>query len=261
MNNIINQKSLAHVISLALILCLLAGWEWSANHFAWSPLLMPAPSRIASVLHQGFSNGYFWPHIIATSFEVLTGLGAGILIGISCGIFLAQSAFIQTVCMPYLLASQVIPKLALAPLLTLWLGFGLLPMVVITALVCFFPILENTLTGLQQVEKSRLDLFRHLGATPWQTLWRLRLPSGIPTILAGIRVAAVLALVGAIVGEFIGANEGLGALIIAAQGSMDTALMFAVLFLITILGLLLYYLTLLLQYAFLRYFSLHHPKQ
>lgn len=261
MNKAITQKTLAHFFSLALILGLLLIWEWCANHFQWSPLLMPAPSRIAKTLHQGFSTGYFWPHLFATSFEVVIGLLSGILIGIICGVLLAQSTFIQAVCMPYLLASQVIPKLALAPLLTLWLGFGLLPMMVITALVCFFPVLENTLTGLQQVDKNRLDLFRLLGASPWQTLWRLRLPSGMLTIMAGIRIAAVLALVGAIVGEFIGANKGLGALIIAAQGSMDTALMFAVLLLITLLGLLLYYLTLAIQYAFLRYFSLHHLKQ
>jgi NitT/TauT family transport system permease protein len=119
--------------------------------------------------------------------------------------------------------------------------------VVITALICFFPLLENTLTALQQVAPERLELFRMLGASRAQTLWRLKQPSGLPAILAGLRVAVVLALVGAVVGEFIGASRGLGALVIASQGSMDTPLMFAVLVLIAALGLVAYQATLLLE--------------
>jgi NitT/TauT family transport system permease protein len=149
--------------------------------------------------------------------------------------------------MPYVVTTQVLPKLALAPLLMMWLGFGTWPMVVITALVCFFPLLENTLTGLQQADPQRLALFRLLGASRWQTLWRLKVPLALPAILAGWRVAVVLSLVGAVVGEFIGANRGLGALIIAAQGSMDTPLMFAVLAQITAMGWVLYRLTLALE--------------
>jgi NitT/TauT family transport system permease protein len=127
--------------------------------------------------------------------------------------------------------------------------------VVITALICFFPLLENTLTGIAQVDPARLELFRMLGATRAQTLWRLKVPAGLPAILAGLRVAVVLALVGAVVGEFIGASKGLGALIIAAQGSMDTPLMFAVLLVITVIGLLLYEATLLLERRLLRAYA------
>jgi len=144
------------------------------------------------------------------------------------------------VLMPYVVLSQVVPKLALAPLFIVWFGFGTLPTVVMTALICFFPLLENTATCMQQVDAHRLELFRMLRATPWQTLWRLKIPAGLPHIMAGLRVAMVLAWVGAVVGEFIGGSKGLGALIIAAQGSMDTPLMFAVLVLITVLGLLSY---------------------
>ncbi|MDP3170415.1 MAG: ABC transporter permease subunit, partial [Polaromonas sp.] len=129
---------------------------------------------------------------------------------------------------------------ALAPLFIVWFGFGMTSTVVITALICFFPLMENTLTGLQQVEPRKLELFRMLGATRLQTLLRLKIPSGLPVIMAGFRVAVVLALVGAVVGEFIGGSKGLGALIIASQGMMDTPLMFAVLLLITVLGLVIY---------------------
>jgi NitT/TauT family transport system permease protein len=121
-----------------------------------------------------------------------------------------------------------------------WLGFGALPIVVITALICFFPLLENTMTAIRQLDPTRQELFRMLGASRWQTLWRLKIPAGLPGILAGLRIAVVLALVGVVVAEFIGASQGLGALIIAAQGSMDTPLMFAVLVLITVIGLVSY---------------------
>jgi NitT/TauT family transport system permease protein len=143
--------------------------------------------------------------------------------------------------------SQVVPKLALAPLFIVWFGFGMLPTVVMTALICFFPLLENTATSMQEVDPQRLELFRMLRASRWQTLWRLKIPASLPSIMAGLRVAVVLAWVGAVVAEFIGASHGLGALIIAAQGSMDSPLMFAVLFVITVLGLLFYKLAELLE--------------
>lgn len=226
--------------SFAILLVVLAVWEWGVSVFAWSELVLPPPTAVAGALWRGFQSGYFWPHIAQTSLEVGAGLALGGVFGFGCGLLLGESAFGRRVFMPYIVASQVMPKLALAPLLTVWLGFGTVPMVFITALVCFFPLLESTMTGIGQADPARLELFRMLGATRWQTLWRLKVPTGLPAILAGARMAVVLALVGAVVGEFIGSSQGLGALIIAAQGSMDTPLMFAVLMLITLMGLLLY---------------------
>ena len=238
--------------SVFLLLATLMLWEWSVVAFGWSELVLPAPSIVAATLWRGFHTGYFWPQIAQTGFEVIGGLALGGAFGFLGGLALGESAFGRRVFMPYLLASQVVPKLALAPLLTVWLGFGTLPVMVLTALVCFFPLLENTMTGIAQTDALRLQLFRMLGASRRQTLWRLKVPSGLPTILSGLRVAAVLALVGAVVGEFIGGSQGLGALIIAAQGSMDTALMFAVLILITLMGLLLYFVALWLPNRLLR---------
>ncbi len=226
--------------SFALLLSLLLLWEWATGVFGWSELVLPAPSVVAVTLWRGLETGYFWPHIAQTFIEVLGGLALGTALGFSFGLLLGESAFGRRVLMPYIIASQVVPKLALAPLLTVWLGFGTLPVVVLTALVCFFPLLESTMSGIAQTDPTHLKMFRMLGASRWRTLCCLKLPSGVPMILAGLRIAAVLALVGAVVGEFIGGSEGLGALIIAAQGSMDTALMFAVLILITAMGLLLY---------------------
>ncbi|MCM2356479.1 MAG: ABC transporter permease subunit, partial [Arenimonas sp.] len=196
-----------------------------------------------------------WPHLRATATALGLGLLSGALLGLAGGIALAELPRARALLLPWVVASQVVPKLALMPLLVLWCGFGLLPTVVVTALICFFPLLETTLTALAQVPPERLELFRLLGASRWQTLWRLKLPAGLPAILAGLRIAVVLALVGAVVGEFIGTTTGLGALVIAAQGSMDTPLLFAALVLVTALGLAAYHAALALERRLLRPYS------
>ena len=230
-------------ISWALGLLALGAWEAAVDINHTSALVLPAPSVVAQSLFQGLSSGYLWPHIATTLTEVVLGLLLGATMGFLGGVWLGESARWRQVVMPYVVISQVVPKLALAPLFIVWFGFGTLPTVVMTALICFFALLENTVTSMQQVSSQQLELFRMLRASRWQTLWRLKIPAGLPSIFAGLRVAVVLAWVGAVVGEFIGGSKGLGALIIAAQGSMDTPLMFAVLTLITVLGLIFYKLT------------------
>ncbi len=241
--------------SVTLLLTILAAWHACAVGLGLSALVLPPPGAVAASLWKGLASGFFWPHIRTTGIELLLGLAAGGVFGFAAGAVLAEVAPLRRLLMPYLVVSQVIPKLALMPLFIVWFGFGLTSTVVITALICFFPLMENTLTGLSQVRPERLELFRMLGASRVQTLWRLKLPSGLPAILAGLRIAVVLALVGAVVGEFIGASRGLGALIIAAQGSMDTPLMFAVLMLIALLGLVAYQLTLWLERRLLRAYA------
>lgn len=235
------------LLSGALLLVLLGAWELAVRRSGLSALVLPAPSAVAAALWNGVSTGYFWPHLRATLSALLLGLAGGGVVGLLVGVALAESALLERVFRPYVVVSQVVPKLALAPLFVLWFGFGIVPTALITALICFFPLMENTLTGLRHVDPQRLQLFRMLGATRWQTLLRLKLPVALPTILAGLRMAVVLALVGAVVGEFIGASHGLGAVVIASQGMMDTALMFAALFLIALIGLVLYQATLLLE--------------
>ncbi|WP_336692446.1 ABC transporter permease [Delftia acidovorans] len=242
----------ARLLAAVLALVLLGLWELLVRQWGLSALVLPAPSAIAASLWTGLATGYFWPHIWATLQALLLGLAAGSAVGLLAGMALAESELLERVLKPYVVVSQVVPKLALAPLFVLWFGFGMLPTVLITALICFFPLMENTLTGLRQVDPQRLQLFRMLGATRLQTLLRLKLPTGLPAILAGLRVAVVLALVGAVVAEFMGASRGLGAVVIAAQGMMDTALMFAALVLIAAMGLLLYQACLVLERRLLR---------
>ena len=241
------RDALLRAGSLLLAVVLLLVWELACRLLRVPQLLLPPPSAIAVALWPGLIGGSLWPHLWATALELVLGMVAGCAMGFAAGVALGESGVLRRVLMPYVVVSQVVPKLALAPLFVLWFGFGLLPTVAITALICFFPLLENTATALQQVPPERLELFRMLGASRAQTLWRLKLPSGLPAILAGLRVAVVLALVGAVVGEFISASRGLGALVIASQSTMDTPRMFAVLFLIALLGLAAYQATLLLE--------------
>ena len=245
------SKHLSRLASLALFVALVLAWELLARGSRLSALVLPAPSVIWEALWTGLRSGYFWPHLMHTSSELLFGLAMGTAAGLLGGVVMGESAFLRRLLFPYVVVSQVVPKLALAPLFIVWFGFGMTSTVVITALICFFPLMENMLTGLQQVDPRKLELFRMLGASRLQTLLRLKIPSALPVIMAGFRVAVVLALVGAVVGEFIGGSKGLGALIIASQGMMDTPLMFAVLLLITALGLFVYQLAIGLEWLLL----------
>lgn len=222
------------------VVLVLALWEGAVRLTGVSPLVLPGPLRVFAALWENLGNGYFTVHIATTAAEVLGGFLAGAGIGVVLGALLFHLPALERILRPYIVASQALPKLALAPIFVLWFGFGLTPKILITALICFFPLFENTLAGLASPTWEERELFRSLRAGRWQTFWRLRLPSALPYLFAGLRVAAILSVVGAVVSEYVGANRGLGALIIAAQGTLDTALMFAVFVLLTLLGLVFY---------------------
>ncbi|WP_029008394.1 ABC transporter permease [Azospirillum halopraeferens] len=241
--------------SWLLLAVLLGGWEAYCRLSGVSALVVPAPSAVLETLVSELATGRLWPHIRVTATEMLLGLALGCSVGFLAGVVLGEVEGLRRLLYPYVIASQVVPKLALAPLFLIWFGFGMTSVVVITALICFFPLLENTMTALRQVDPAKLELFRMLRATRLQTLVRLKIPAGLPVILAGVRVAVVLALVGAVVGEFIGGRQGLGASIIAAQGMMDSTLMFALFAVITALGLIVYQATVHLERWLLRRLS------
>ncbi|MEP9379286.1 ABC transporter permease [Aquabacter sp. CN5-332] len=230
----------ARLPSALLLVALIAAWEAWCRLGAVPALVLPPPSAVLATLWGEIVSGRLWPHLAVTAAEMALGLGIGAAVGLAIGILLAEVPALSRLLRPYVLASQLVPKLALGPLFIIWFGFGMTPTVVITALICFFPLMENTLTGLGEVDPARRELFRMLGASRLQTLLRLKLPAALPVIMAGLRVTVVLALVGAVVGEFIGGRAGLGASIIAAQSVMDSSLMFALFIVITALGMLLY---------------------
>lgn len=245
----------ARLPSLLLLVALLAGWEAWCLLGGLSPLVLPPPSGVFATLWSEIATGRLWPHLAVTAAEMALGLLIGTVVGLGVGILLAEFPALSRLLRPYVLASQLVPKLALGPLFIIWFGFGMTPTVVITALICFFPLMENTLTGISEVDSSKRELFRMLHASRLQTLVRLKLPAALPVIMAGLRVAVVLALVGAVVGEFIGGRIGLGASIIAAQSVMDSSLIFALFIVITALGMLLYEAVRLLERRVLHRFS------
>lgn len=223
---------------------LLAGfvmaWELIVRVRGIPPLIVPSPSVVWQSLVAHTRSGFLLIHLGVTLSEILLGFVAGSALGIGLGIGVALSPMLRRILHPYLIASQAMPKLALAPIFVMWFGFGILPKVIITALIVFFPLFENTVTGLNEVDGEALELFAALRASRWQTLRWLRLPNAVPYVVAGLRVAMVLSIVGAVVAEYVGANRGLGALIISSQGMMDTPLMFAVFVVLVLLGVVLY---------------------
>lgn len=224
------------LVSLGLLGAALGGWELLVRLRGLPPLVLPGPGLVAAVLVDQLASGALWPHLWTTLAEVFLGFAVGSALGMGLGGLLAYSAPAARVLRPYIVASQAMPKLALAPIMVVWLGFDLAPKVVITALISFFPLLENTVAGLQAVDPDQVELFRSLRASSWQAFVKLRLPSAAPFLVAGLRVALILSLVGAVVSEFVGANRGLGALIVAAQGTMNTPVMFAVFVVLTVVG-------------------------
>ncbi len=224
------------LLSLVLLLAVLAGWELLVRLRGLPPLVLPGPSIVWGEVVERVVGGELWPHLWVTLAEVLLGFAAGSALGLVLGAAVAGSHRFGRVIRPYVVASQAMPKLALAPIMVVWFGFGLTPKVIIAALISFFPLFENVVAGLRAVDPDQLELFRALRAGRWQAFLKLRLPSAVPFIAAGLRVALILSLVGAVVAEFAGANKGLGALIVGAQGTMDTPLMFAVFVVLAVLG-------------------------
>ncbi len=237
------------VLSCLLLVLFVAGWEVIVRVRGIPPLVVPAPTVVWESLLAHMRSGFLILHLGVTLSEILLGFLAGILFGIGLGIGVALSPLLRGVLHPYLIASQAMPKLALAPIFVMWFGFGILPKVLITALIAFFPLFENTVAGLNEVDRDALELFRALRASPWQTLRWLRLPHAVPFVVAGLKVAMVLSIVGAVVAEYVGANRGLGALIISSQGMLDTPLMFAVFVVLVLLGVALYQAVVLIERA------------
>jgi NitT/TauT family transport system permease protein len=226
--------------SIGALVVLLGLWELGVRVSQISPLVLPGPGAVVGNLVQIFSTGFVLPHLQATLLEIVFGFIAGSALGITLGVVLVQSAVVTRIVNPYIIASQAMPKLALAPIFALWLGFDMAPKIVITALIVFFPLLENTVRGLQEVDPDQLELFHVLRADRWNTFAKLQFPNALPFVFAGLRVAIVLAVVGAVVGEYVGSNRGLGALIISSQGTLNTTQMFSVFVLLTVIGVLLY---------------------
>jgi NitT/TauT family transport system permease protein len=217
---------------------LLALWEALVRIAKIPAFLLPPPSAIARRLvtdhHLILSN------TMTTAGEVLLGFGLAIVVSIPLAALLAQSNIAERILHPVLVASQTVPKVALAPLLVVWCGFGLLPKVLIAFTICFFPILVDALTGFRSAPREIAWLAKSTGASRWQAFRYFQVPAALPHIFSGIKVASTLAIVGAVVGEFVAADHGLGYQLMAANGSLDITLSFTILVVLSLMGMVLY---------------------
>jgi NitT/TauT family transport system permease protein len=226
------------VAPIAVVIALLALWEAATRVFAIPLFLLPPPSAIALSMQANASllltNGW------VTTVEIVLGFLLSIVVGIplALAIFL-WPPFSRSV-LPLLVSSQAMPKVAIAPLLLVWFGFGLLPKVLIAFLIAFFPVVINTAVGLASIEPEKIYLARSMGFGATATFFKIRLPNALPAIFGGLKISITLAVVGAVVGEFVGGDAGLGYLLMVANGSMDTQLLFAGIVALTILGVVLF---------------------
>ncbi len=231
----------------------LIGWQALVSLRGLPPYLLPPPLLVAERFWRALADGSLLRHATFTLLEVLLGLLAGSLTATVIGYLLARSRVLESLIAPYLVASQAIPLVAIAPLLVIWFGPGIFSKILICSLIVFFPVLINTIVGLRAVPDNLRDLMRSMHATPAQMLTKLEIPAALPVFLGGLRIGATLSVIGAVVGEFVGANQGLGFLINVARGQYDTALVFVVVFTLIVMALGLYGLVILLEKKVLRW--------
>jgi NitT/TauT family transport system permease protein len=227
-------------------------WEGLARLSGFPTFILPLPGQVWARFVEVVADGRLAFHAGVTLGEVLAGLGLGLALASVLGYVIARSPGLERLLTPYIVASQAVPIVAIAPLLVIWFGSGLRSKVLICALIVFFPILINTVLGLRSVEPDLRDLLRSLRASAWQTFTKLELPAALPILLGGLKVGATLSVIGAVVGEFVGADRGLGFLINFARGQYDTALVFVAVIALVAIALGLYGVVTLLEQAVLR---------
>jgi putative riboflavin transport system permease protein len=227
-------------LGILSLLIALAAWEIISRLSGLPPFILPSPILVWESFLRVAANGTLITNAWVTLQEILLGLLVGVIFATFTGYLVAKSRFLEKLLSPYLVASQAIPIVAIAPLLIIWFGPGMFSKVLICALIVFFPVLINTVVGVRAVPKALHDLMGSLRATRWQTLHYLEIPSALPIFLGGLRIGATLSVIGAIVGELIGADRGLGFLINTANGQYDRALVFVAIFTLIALALMLY---------------------
>ncbi len=221
-------------VSMIGVVVIFVLWAVVTAVFHIPDYLLPSPANVFRriVLEQGLlasNTGY-------TLIEVFAGFLASVLIGIPMAFCIVMSRLVERIVMPVIVASQAVPKVAIAPMLVIWLGFGLLPKIAITFLLAFFPVLVATSTGLRSVETEMIDLVRSMRAPAWKIMFKVRLPAALPQIFSGLKVAISLSVVGAVVGEFVGADHGLGYVLMSASGALDGTLVWAALLILVAIG-------------------------
>jgi len=233
------MKTNSWLVVLSILIMLLV-WQLVASLGGFPAFILPSPEIVGLRFAQAIADGSLARNTAVTLGEVLAGLVLGVSVATVLGYLLARSLKLERLLSPYIVASQSIPIVAIAPLLVIWFGPGLFSKILVCALIVFFPVLVNTVVGVRSVPEDLRDLMRSLQATRWQTLRFLELPAALPVFLGGLRIGATLSVIGAVVGEFVGAKSGLGFLVNVGRGIYDTSLVFVAVFTLIALALILY---------------------
>ncbi len=238
------ERLLSVAIGIAVLAVIIGGWKLYVEAAEVSRFVLPPPEDVGAATWDLFGEGDTWGHLRVTLWEIVAGFGAATVFGVVTGIAIGEIRVVERALSPFLVALQVLPKVAIIPLLILWLGFGAGAKIVIAAIFAFFPVTAGTRAGIRSVERNHRDLATTLRATRWQRLTQIDLPSSLPSILTGMEVGIVLATVGAIVAEYLSGSEGLGWLATFYLNQLQVDALFAVIVLMSALGLVLYALVL-----------------
>jgi NitT/TauT family transport system permease protein len=240
-------------VSLALLVLFLAAWQWGPGLLGVPSFIVPPLSAVGAEFVQAFEFDHLLLHTGVTIAEVLAGFALGSLLGAFVGYLLGMSPAAELVLSPYILALQIAPKVAFAPLFILWMGFTVYPKILVAILIVFFPVMVNVLTALRNVDPDLINLARAFKATRAQIFWKVEFPASMPPMFAGLRIGATLAVVGVVVGELVGGNVGLGYLLTFGEGQANTPLVFVSIVMLTLVGGIAYLAVILVERRVLHY--------
>ena len=252
-NRVRTRQRIARVAPPAvLVLALLVLWQLGVQWGQVQSWLLPSPTAIVKAAWN--ARGLLGPHILQTTLETILGFSLALIVGIGLGLLIDYSSLLRNALYPLLVASQTVPTVAIAPLLVIWFGYGLLPKVLVVGLICFFPIVVSTADGLRSTDPELIGLLRTMGATRAAIFSKVRLPGALPAIYSGVRIAITYSVVGAILGEWVGASQGLGIFMLRATNSFRTDWVFVSIAITAILSLLLFALVSIIERATLRWY-------
>ena len=226
------------ILPVSAVVGFIIFWSLSVHLFRIPAYLLPAPEVVIVEIYKR------WPllyrHSLITLTEIFAGFFLSIAIAVPLAMFIVTNRTFERITLPLLVMSQSIPKVAIAPLFVVWLGFGLIPKMLVAFLIAFFPILIASVSGLKSVESDMLDLVKTMGGTPTQIMWKVRVPHALPQFFSGLKISICLSVVGAIVGEFVGSDAGLGFLILTSSGDLDAGLIYSTLIILIVIGVVLF---------------------
>ena len=225
-----------YVLPVITFVIIMTAWEFGARSEG-AQFLIPRPLAVLNALWDGYYvRGTLWPHLWTTLAQTLLGFAIGGVVAVVLAAFVAEFEVIDWMIYPYIIALQSMPKVALAPLLIVWFGFGMSSKVVLVALICFFPMFVNSVTGFRSVPVELVDLYKAFSASRWRMFYEIKVPTALPSFFAGLQISVVFALLGAVVGEFIASQKGLGSVIQAASVSFNLPIVFACIISLSCIG-------------------------